>query len=194
MQNQRHAMVLLSGGMDSAACVHYYISLGYSVDALHVNYGQRASGMESQSALQIADRYGICLRSISFDSSLKYGPGVIPGRNAFLLLAALLACPGFRGIISMGIHAGTPYYDCGDRFVRALRVIVSEYTDGETVLDFPFLRWTKSMIFDYCTSSGVPLSLCYSCERGSTIPCGTCSSCKDMEALHALSGIRSETQ
>lgn len=182
-KRKQTSIVLLSGGIDSAACVHYYIDLYFEVNALFIDYGQNAGDNERQSAMRIAAYYNIKLDQVSLSSTKHFGPGEIRGRNAFLILVALLYYPQYKGIISLGIHSGTPYYDCSRQFIGDIKPIIDAYAGGEVSLDAPFLTWEKSAIYVYCKEKGVPVHLTYSCEDGSTPSCGKCRSCKDREAL-----------
>ena len=179
------AVVLLSGGIDSAACVRYYLDLGFQLTGLFIDYGQRARNNEGASAVQVANYYDIPLDRVSLSTVKHFGPGEIRGRNAFLIIAALLYYPQFKGILSLGIHSGTPYYDCSQQFISDITTIIDAYAGGEVRIDAPFLAWDKSMIYAYCKEKGVPIHLTYSCESGTDPPCGKCSSCKDREALNA---------
>jgi len=112
MIKNNSTLVLLSGGVDSTACVHYYITQGFEVKGAFIDYGQKGNKNERNSANNIASHYKIHLDHLIFDSLQSYSQGEIKGRNAFLVLAVILAYPKIKGIISMGIHSGTPYYDC----------------------------------------------------------------------------------
>ena len=90
------------------------------------------------------------------------------------------------GVIAIGIHAGTAYYDCSRSFILKAGRLVEEYTDGAITVAAPFVDWTKREIWDYCSVKEVPVNLTYSCEVGGEQPCGSCLSCKDLEALHAV--------
>jgi len=54
-----HAIVLLSGGIDSAACVAFYKQLGHDVSGLFIDYGQPVREQEERSAAAIAAHYKI---------------------------------------------------------------------------------------------------------------------------------------
>lgn len=179
------SVVLLSGGIDSAACVCYYLDMNFRVKGLFIDYGQRARDHERKSAIKIAKYYAIPLDQISLSSTNHFGPGEIRGRNAFLLLSALLVYPRFKGILSLGIHSGTPYYDCSEQFIRNIITIINAYTGSEVRIDAPFLTWDKSMVYAYCKEKGIPINLTYSCESGTDPPCGKCRSCMDREVLNA---------
>lgn len=177
-------LILLSGGIDSTACVHYYLDQWFDVKGVFIDYGQKARKNEFYSANKIASHYGIELNRLTFTSSQMFTQGEIKGRNAFLVLGTLLAYPKFRGIFALGIHSGLPYYDCSEQFVKKINEILTGYTDGQVTLDTPFIHWDKKMIFEYCKDNDVPIHLTYSCENGSDEPCGMCRSCLDRRALN----------
>jgi 7-cyano-7-deazaguanine synthase len=181
--NNINVSVLLSGGLDSSACIHYYLSQSFKVNAIFIDYGQKANENELNSAINIARHYDTNLDYLKFSSQQKFSEGEIRGRNAFLVMAVLLAYPTIKGVISMGIHSGTSYYDCSELFVKNINDILNNYTSGQLILDVPFLKWDKRMIFNYCRDKGIPINLTYSCENGTDVPCGRCLSCLDRGAL-----------
>lgn len=180
-----NALVLLSGGVDSAACLAFYKKLTGSVRALFVDYGQPTRSRERESARRVADYFSVSLDIVDCQGPKTEFSGEIPGRNAFLVFTAMLYGPIQAGVIALGIHFGTPYYDCHDRFTTDITRVFEGYTDGRLVLGTPFLSWTKDLIWDYCLENSVPISLTWSCEVGPEVPCGACLSCRDMEALNA---------
>ena len=182
-------IVLLSGGIDSAACVAFYSQLGYSVAGVFVDYGQPACEAEEKSAAAIATHYKVPLTVIRCSGAQTSFAGEIPGRNAFLLFTALLFRPIESGIIALGIHHGTRYYDCSESFTTDLKKIIGGYFDGQVALGVPFLNWNKPMIYEYATQTRVPVELTWSCEVGSVIVCGECLSCRDRERLNVQSSI-----
>jgi|WetSurMetagenome_2_1015567.scaffolds.fasta_scaffold27596_4 7-cyano-7-deazaguanine synthase len=179
------ALVLLSGGLDSTACIQYYIKLGFQVHAVFIDYGQLARKNEFKSARSIASHFGIPFKCCKFECERHFLDGEIKGRNAFLLLSALLEYPNINGLISMGIHFGTQYYDCTESFVREMNKILEGYFDGRVIFEAPFIKWSKKMIKDYFNKNNLPIYLTYSCEKGTDEPCGKCLSCLDRGALNA---------
>jgi 7-cyano-7-deazaguanine synthase len=170
--------------MDSAALVRFCLSQGKDAIATHVQYGQRPARRELRASRSLVKRFGISLRTITFEGSTRAGIGLIPGRNAFLVFAAIMDNPGFTGRIALGIHAGSPYYDCSPAFLRVIDQLVAEYSDGRVRVTAPFIDWSKQEIFDYCLAYDVPVETTYSCEAGNK-PCRVCPSCLDLEALRA---------
>lgn len=183
-RERKNVMILLSGGIDSAACVDYYLREGFFPIAIFIDYGQAAMKKEYESAKRIAKYYNIKLDVVKANMSNRFGQGEIKGRNAFFILVALMKCPTFSGLISLGIHAGVPYYDSTVQFVSDMKTLLDGYTDGRVRIDAPFLDWGKPMIYEYCRKNDVPIRLTYSCERGESPPCGRCRSCLDRKALN----------
>lgn len=180
---RRKALVLANGGIDSTACLFYYKELGHDVEALFVDYGHPANPVEKEHVDLLCKRYGIPLIPLKL-SGIDFGSQwEIRGRNAFLILTALMARPTFAGLLSLGIHAGSSYYDCGQRFTKLMSNLVSDYTQGTVQLDLPLMEMDKAGIIQYCKSRKVPLELTYSCQTGCLPPCGKCPSCKDRLAV-----------
>jgi 7-cyano-7-deazaguanine synthase len=179
-----NVLVLLSGGVDSSCCVAFYQRMGYNVAGVFVDYGQPVEQREEKSAGAIADHYAIPLHTIRFSGPPVEFQGEIPGRNAFLVFVALLFHPTFAGLLALGIHAGTPYYDCSEHFATQLGDVLSAYREGQVLLATPFLLWTKQMIYHCCAEYKVPIQLTWSCEVGPSEPCGKCLSCRDRELMN----------
>ena len=154
-------LVLLSGGIDSTACVEYYISKNYHVSAIFIDYGQIDSEKELAAAKAISAHYSIPLKEITIKDT-DVSKGYIPGRNAMLLCIGLLTFNYKTGIVALGIHSGTSYSDCSPHFKNLMQQIYELYEDGRIRIDAPFLQWQKSEIWDYAKMKKVPLHLTHS--------------------------------
>ena len=179
------ALVLMSGGIDSTACAHYFKERGDNVQGIFVDYGQLASDAERKAVVRISKHLGIPVSVLSFKGNYDYGVGELVGRNAFLIFAALVGARPTSGVIALGIHAGTSYYDCGSDFSEHAVHLVQSYTAGRLELHCPFLLTPKTIIYGYALEVGLPLYLTYSCERGTVPPCERCPSCKERNAIRA---------
>jgi 7-cyano-7-deazaguanine synthase len=177
------AIILLSGGIDSAACAWFLRDHGYCVRGLFVDYGQKAAQFEKRGAEAVSHRLEIVLDSVSLTSPTQFGAGEIIGRNAFLVFAALLTTRLHTGTIALGIHSGTTYFDCSTAFAQSIDRLLAEHTDGRVRLLTPFITWNKQNIFDYYKASKLPIELTYSCESGQMPVCGRCLSCRDRRIL-----------
>jgi 7-cyano-7-deazaguanine synthase len=183
MQAQKNAIVLLSGGVDSAACAHLLKTQGFSVTGVFVDFGQPSANLELSASRRLAELLGVAHRAVKVTSDAAIGAGEIVGRNAFLLFTALIVNPGFNGLLSLGIHAGTPYYDCSPDFLSEIGRMIAHHTDGRVTVFAPFVSWSKRDIYNYFLEIGISLDETYSCELGTDPTCGKCSSCLDREAL-----------
>ena len=179
------AWVLLSGGIDSTACLHLQRSQGFQTLGIFVDYGQPAVELEREAVSAVSKHYGIVVEQVTHRSCRKATSeaGEITGRNSFLFFSALMHIGEEAGLLACGIHSGTPYFDCSPEFVRTVQEIFDGYCDGRVQISAPFVAWDKRQIWEYCIAEGVPLEWTYSCERGLKQPCGDCRSCRDLEAL-----------
>jgi 7-cyano-7-deazaguanine synthase len=184
-QNGNSVCVLLSGGLDSAACVAFYLGRGLNVRALHVDYGQPAARQEETASRAIAGHYHVERFALHLKGTHPMAAGLIHGRNAFLLLVALMEFGPGVSLFATGVHAGTTYPDCSVSFIDSIQKIFDIYTDGISRVAAPFADWTKRDIWQFCIGKHVPIHLTYSCEAGGDIPCGRCLSCKDVEVIRA---------
>ena len=177
--------VLLSGGIDSAACMAFYMASGHRVSALHVDYGQLARLNERRAAAAVAERMRVPLEILAVQNARRKGDGEVPGRNALLISLAVMETAQETQLLAIGVHSGTPYYDCSVEFIQMMNALVVSQTDGMVQVGAPFLAWTKRQIWDFASNGDVPLWLTYSCERGGEDACGECPSCKDLRQLRA---------
>jgi 7-cyano-7-deazaguanine synthase len=203
----KKAVVLLSGGLDSATCLAIAKSQGYECYALSFEYGQRHQ-CELQAAKDIADAIGvkehvvinIDLRKwggsaltddIDVPDADKAGEGVpityVPARNIIFLSFAvgwaevLGAKDIFIGVNSVD-YSGYP--DCRPQFIEAFRKCATVGTKAsdegwEFDIHAPLQTLTKSEIIRQGTDLGVDYGLTHSCYNPDEngLSCGKCDSC-----------------
>jgi 7-cyano-7-deazaguanine synthase len=156
-----NVLVLFSGGIDSTACVHYFLKRKYDISLLYFNYGQPNERDEKEAALNIAHYYNKHL-DIVVIKGCSIPSGMIPGRNAFLLSLALLKITFDKGGIAIGVHDYTDYSDCSEKFIADMQNIYDIYNDGRIQILTPFLNWKKEEIIAYAQQEKLPLELVYS--------------------------------
>jgi 7-cyano-7-deazaguanine synthase len=178
-------LVLLSGGIDSTACLEFYSDQQVRIGAAFVDYGQAAAAKEAIAAEAVASHYRVPLARFSWRGPTVKGQGLIAARNALLLVGALMETEETPATISLGIHYGTDYSDCSPAFLDAMQRLFDVYHAGRVHVAAPFLNWSKREIWDFCRQRQFPFQLTYSCELADSEPCGRCRSCRDVEALHA---------
>ena len=174
---------MLSGGIDSMACLNFYIQQKYDVECIFYDYGQPAVELEFNSALKIADYFKVPLFSYEINGLSIPQKGEICGRNALLSIYTLSLNKYSSYKIIIGIHSGTTYPDCSQNFVKQMNKVIDCYGNGKIVLEAPFISWSKADIVSYCKNAALPISLTYSCESGKNPPCGQCLSCLDRKEL-----------
>jgi len=187
--NQGHdkTTVLLSGGVDSMACTHFYKVTNAYVDGLFIDYGQKAASREKKAASNIASYFDIRLSKIRLNglSPFIYKSGFIRGRNVAFLIIGLMNSHTKTGSIALGVHSGTDYSDCTPEFEKLSQKIFDLYTGGKFSVGAPFISWSKADVWKYCETHKLPVDMTYSCELGLDQPCGICNSCKDRIVLSA---------
>jgi len=201
------AVVLLSGGLDSAVVLFLAKSRGFELIALSFNYGQRHN-RELNAAKEIAKKAGVNQHQIVSlnmnswggssltDDSIDIEDGdtsrtdipvtYVPARNMiFLSVAASVAEANRAQDIFIGVsqvdYSG--YVDCRQEFIDAMEKTINLGTvmgaekNIPIKIHAPFADMTKAEEIRLGMQLGVDFSLTWSCYRGGERPCGTCDSC-----------------
>jgi 7-cyano-7-deazaguanine synthase len=169
-------ILLLSGGIDSTALLHYLLGKKRDVLCVHFQYGQSNDISEKKSVEKITSYYKCDLKIINLEFPKSLRKNELIGRNTYFILAG--SSLGFSpAIIYLGIHKGTDYYDCSNRFIKDVQNILDGYFAGTVQIETPFINNDKSDIISYCEKNNVPLNMTYSCLIKNFPPCGKCSSC-----------------
>ena len=201
------AIVLLSGGLDSATAAAVAKADGYELLALSLRYGQRHQ-RELQAArniahsLEIREHYILDVnlslwgRSSLTDESLALpqagvNPNIIPstyvpGRNTvFIAIALSLAEAKGAQAIYLGINAVdySGYPDCRPEYLAAYQNLANLSSkvglEGRTPqLVAPLIRDSKVDIVRRALALGVPIEETWSCYQGGEEACGLCDSCR----------------
>lgn len=203
----RKAVVLLSGGLDSATVLAIARSQGYDCYALSMAYGQRHAA-ELNAAANIARSLGAIdhkVMSIGLDSiggsaltdtsievpeQLADGIPVtyVPARNTVFLSLAL----GWAEVLDaqeifIGVNAVdySGYPDCRPEFIRAFEQLANLATkagvEGKAFhIHTPLIDLTKGEIIQQGIELGLDYSLTVSCYQANEHgeACGSCDSCR----------------
>ncbi len=176
-------LVLLSGGIDSAATLSLYKRQGADLSAVHFDYHQPARRSEWAAASSIAEYYNVPVSRFRFSMKLGCQNGEFFARNALFVLAAAATVGHGPLVVAAGIHDGSPYYDTTASFVRDIQRLLDGYGGGTITFAAPFLGASKQEIVKSARRHRIPLRLTYSCERRGAPPCGQCRSCRDRKEL-----------
>lgn len=206
MSDKKKAVVLLSGGLDSATCLAIAKNEGFDIHSITFDYGQRHD-VELKCAKTIAESCGVtkhhlisfnlrewggsALTSDSIDVPAPGGSGVpvtyVPARNTIFLsfAAALAETIGARDIF-IGVNSldYSGYPDCRPAFIKAFELAATLGTKAVDEnwtfrVNAPLQYLKKTEIIRLGLSLGVDYSLTHSCYNPDPDgkPCLKCDSC-----------------
>lgn len=223
MSTPRSAVVLLSGGLDSATALAIARADGYVCHAMSVAYGQRHSA-ELDASVKVAQRLGATShRLIRVNLDLIGGsaltdhaiavpegetPGIpityVPARNTlFLSLAMGLAEVQGAEAIYIGVNAVdySGYPDCRPEFIAAFEKVAQLATragveGGSLKIETPLIALSKADIIRRGLSLGVDFAETVSCYQADADgrACGRCDSCRLRREGFAAAGVPDPTR
>jgi 7-cyano-7-deazaguanine synthase len=204
---RKRAVVLLSGGLDSATALAVARAEGYDCYALSLDYGQRHIA-ELNAAHRVAESLGVLehkilpidLTSIGgsalTDTSIAVpedgGEGIpvtyVPARNTIFLSLAL----GWAEVLGahdlfVGVNAVdySGYPDCRPEYIAAFERLANLATKAGVEgtrfhVHAPLIELTKAQIIALGTKLGVDYGLTVSCYQADEQgrACGHCDSCR----------------
>jgi len=203
----RKAVVLLSGGLDSATTLAIAKTEGFDPYALSFRYGQRHA-VELNAAREVGAQIGavehkiadIDLRSfggsaLTADIPVPTTPSegipvtYVPARNTIFLSFALAWCEVLGAAdIFIGVNAVdySGYPDCRPEFIRAFEALADLATkagveDGaKFTVHAPLIAMSKAAIIRRGLALGVDYGLTRSCYAPDAegSACGICDSCR----------------
>lgn len=219
----KKAVVLLSGGLDSATVLAMARKQGFQCYALSVDYGQRHYA-ELAAARRVADALGAAEHrvinidltgfggSALTDSSIavpeQETSGIpltyVPARNTIMLSLALAWAEVLQANdIFFGVNAVdySGYPDCRPEYVQAFERMANLATkaavEGNALtLHAPLQNMSKAEIIRQGTDLGVDFSLTVSCYQADEAgnACGKCDSCRLRRAGFEAAAIQDVTR
>jgi len=205
--SDKRAVVLLSGGLDSATVLAQARAQGFQCHALSVDYGQRHH-VELAAAQRVASGLGATThRVINIDLTAFGGSALtdasiavpetatsgipltyVPARNTIMLSLALAWAEVLQAQdIFIGVNAVdySGYPDCRPEFVEAFERMANLATkaavEGKALtLHAPLLHLSKAEIIRLGMQLGVDYAMTVSCYQAdeSGRACGRCDSCR----------------
>ncbi|MGD8914250.1 MAG: 7-cyano-7-deazaguanine synthase QueC [Candidatus Thiodiazotropha sp.] len=216
------AVVLLSGGLDSATVLAIARSQGYACHALSMAYGQRHAaelaaasrmatslGADAHKVVHIGldDIGGSALTDKSIQVPEEMGSGIpvtyVPARNTVFLSLAL----GWAEVLQaqdifIGVNAVdySGYPDCRPQFIQAFQNLANLATkaavEGASYhIHTPLIELTKAEIIRQGVALGVDYSQTVSCYQATEAgeACGVCDACRLRAKGFADAGIADPT-
>ncbi len=217
------AVVLLSGGLDSATTLAIARAAGHDCHCLSIDYGQRHRS-ELDAAARVAKALGACAHKVvRIDLGAVGGsaltdpaipvpvsgvqPGIpvtyVPARNT-IMLALALAEAEVTGAADIWFGANavdySGYPDCRPEYMRAFEALANLATraavEGRRLhLHTPIIEMSKAEIIRRGIALGVDYALTVSCYQADAggRACGACDSCRLRRAGFERAGIADPT-
>ena len=217
------AVILLSGGLDSATCLAIARCQGYACHCLSVDYGQR-HGAELTAAARVAAALGATEHRVVHLDMGQFGgsaltdrniavptegvqPGIpvtyVPARNTVMLSLALAWAEvlGSQDIF-VGVNAVdySGYPDCRPDFVAAFESLANLATKAgvegrRLTVHAPLIDLSKAGIIRRGLDLGVDYGLTVSCYQADAAgrACGVCDSCRLRREGFAAAGATDPT-
>ena len=219
----KKAVILLSGGLDSATVLAIAKDVGYECYAMSFDYGQRHAA-ELQAAERIAKQFavkewrvvpvnlgsrkGSALTDLALeipeqDSGDDIPITYVPARNTIFLSLAL----GWAEVLKVhdifiGVNAVdySGYPDCRPEYIEAFEnmanLATKEAVMGQKLsLHTPLIKMSKAEIIQTGAKLGVDYSMTVSCYTASSegLACGKCESCQLRKVGFKKAGVQDPT-
>ena len=215
--NNKKAVCIMSGGMDSTLGAYIMKQNGYEIIAVHFNYNQRTQKKELESFhkicsnLKVANKYVLGLdffkqlgASALTDKNIAVPTGgvkegipvtYVPFRNGiFLSMAAAIAEKEGVEVITIGVveEDSSGYPDCKESYIKSMQESINLGTKDETNIEIkmPLVHLKKSQIVQKALELKVPLGLTWSCYKNEDLACGICDSCRLRLNGFKLAGVK----
>lgn len=221
--SEKKAVILLSGGLDSATVVAMAKAEGYQCYSMSFDYGQRHR-VELQAAERVAQQLGViehkvvglnlngiggsALTDLNIDVPEAPSEGIpvtyVPARNTVFLALAL----GWAEVLDaqdifIGVNAVdySGYPDCRPEFIQAFERMANLATkagvEGEGFrIRAPLQYLSKAQIIQAGLANGVDYALTVSCYQADEEgrACGKCDSCRLRAEGFANAGVADPTR
>jgi 7-cyano-7-deazaguanine synthase len=220
----RRAVVLLSGGLDSATTLAIARAAGFACYCLSLDYGQRHR-VELDAAARVADALGASEHRIlridlgGFGGSALTDPAIavpvggvapgipvtyVPARNTIMLSFALAWAEvlGSRDIF-VGVNAVdySGYPDCRPEYIAAFETLANLATKAgvegaKLAIHAPLIDLTKAEIIARGQALGIDYRITVSCYQADADgrACGVCDSCRLRREGFAAAGCDDATR
>jgi 7-cyano-7-deazaguanine synthase len=219
----RRAVVLLSGGLDSATVLAAARDEGYECHALSFRYGQRHQA-ELAAAAGIARQLGAASHRIvgleleAIGGSALTDPGIalpetsgegipatyVPARNTVFLAIGMGAAEVLGASdLFIGVNAVdySGYPDCRPEFIEAFRRLAAVATKAAVegrplAIHAPLIEMSKAEVIRLGVSLGVDYRLTVSCYQADEdgAACGRCEACRLRRAGFEAAGVPDPTR
>lgn len=205
------AVVLLSGGLDSATALYWAKKQGYELYILNIKYRWRTS-RELASVQYLAKATGATLietnldfireasdfqdAQISVDYFQNAPAGYIPCRNLLFYSVAVYYAEVYQVDAIIGGHIKSDaqlYPDASQNFLNSLMQLVNTIRLPHNSYPFkiilPLINLSKEEVIRLAMELGVPLEHTWSCYETCARPCGKCKGCRERKRSFEKLGL-----
>lgn len=207
------AIVLLSGGIDSATALYWALKQGFTVKAITYNYPSRPlreleavrkltqyAGVDSieielpflRTAVEIMKENSALFKNITVPE------GYIPARNMIFYATAAYYAEIYDVNFIVAGHLETDtigFPDATPRFFQQIERVINDTKlkqnsiSNRIQLLIPFLHQTKDNVLKIGNILKVPFELTWSCYYNGQEPCQKCESCSERAAAFRKAGL-----
>ena len=210
------AILICSGGLDSVTAAYYLNDIGYDLNIISFDYGQRhvkelkcarccAETLRVKyDVIDLTSLGPLLSGSALTDNNVEVPDGhyeeesmkatIVPNRNAIMLsIAFAIAQSRDAEYVAAAFHTGDHhiYPDCRAEFTDVFSTMQKVSQEGLCKIDLltPFLSSSKTNVAYHAGRLGVPVSNTWSCYKGGHYHCGTCGTCTERIESLAEAGV-----
>jgi len=205
------AIVLLSGGTDSATLLYWALKQDYTVQAVTYKYPSRPR-QERNATRKIAKSAGVDCVEVDLPflqtaadikqedpaafKGVKVPEGYVPARNLLFYAVGSYYAEVYGAKHILGGHVQTDregFPDATPTFFQEVERLINSVKLGKgPKLQFlmPFIEKTKGDVVKLAAQLRVPLELTWSCYYDREKPCGECESCVERAEAFEDAGLR----
>lgn len=191
-------ILLISGGVESVTLLADRIDAGESIQAVFIDYGQRAAALEREAAENHCERLGVELVALDLASAGEQFRNVqgrkphlpMPHRNLVALslgLSYATSLGSSRLYLAANHEDASAYPSASHIFLTQFRVLAGIL--GEVKLLTPFIDQAKAEVIARGIELGIDYATAYSCMLGYPVHCGRCVQCTARKAAFRRAGI-----
>ncbi len=211
IKTKKKAIILLSGGIDSATVLYWAKKECYDLTALSINYHDRPE-KERSAAVKLCeftntrlievpipflkDAIDLRVEGFPIPCAINAPEGYIPVRNLLFYAIAAYYAEAYGINTVMGGHLAEDsinFPDASPEFFTTLETLISKGKHCQDLSKlkflFPLAKKSKIEALKIAKTLNVPMELTWSCYSEDDKPCGKCASCMNRKKAFFAAGL-----